>query len=292
MIAVYKRELKSAFCNMTGAIFIAFVLLLTGIYTTIYNFTYGIPFFEYSLSGVTFILLLAVPILTMRSIAEEKSAKTDSLLYSLPIGMTSVVIGKYLALVTIHTISTLVMATYPLILSLYGDVNLISAYGTLVIFYLLVCALIAVGMFVSSLTESQVIAAVISFASFLLLYLLSPLSSLIPTTSSASLVCFILLAVIIGLVVQAVIKNSTVSICVSAVLSIAALCVYLFKSELFEGLFPKLLTSLALFDRMSAFVSSSTGSEIFDVTAVFYYLSVIALFVYFTVQSMEKKRWN
>lgn len=287
MYAIYRRELKSYFCGMTGAIFIAFLLLMTGIYMTVYNLSAGYPAFEYALSGVSFIYLLAVPTLTMRSIAEDKHNRTDQLLFSLPMSVATIVVAKYLAMLTILAIPVGVMALYPLILCMYGTVSLVSAYSSLLAFFLLGAALIAVGTFISSLTESQVIAAVVSVAVLLLCYLTTGISTLIPATASASLAGFLVIAAIIGAIVQRTIKNSVVSISVTGVLAVGTIGVYLADSSVFENALPEILSSLALFDRMTTFINGT-----FDLTAIAFYLSVAGLFVYLTVQSLEKKRWN
>lgn len=287
MYAIYRRELKSYFCGMTGVIFIAFLLLMTGIYMTVYNFGAGYPAFEYALSGVSFIYLLAVPVLTMRSIAEEKHSRTDQLLYSLPMSISSVVMAKYLAMLTILSIPVGVMLFYPLILCMYGTVSLTSAYSAILAFFLLGAALIAIGMFISSLTESQVIAAVISVAVLLLCYLMSGISTLIPTTAAASMAGFLVLAIVIGAIVQLMIKNSVVSVAVTGVLAVGILGVYLMDSSVFENALPEILASISLFDRMTTFING-----MFDLTAVVFYISVAGLFVFLTVQSLEKKRWN
>lgn len=88
MLAIYKKELKNYFINMTGYIFIGFMLVVIGVFTTIINLMSGYPSFENALSNVTIIFLLIVPILTMRSISEERHAKTDQLLYSLPVSVS------------------------------------------------------------------------------------------------------------------------------------------------------------------------------------------------------------
>lgn len=287
MYAIYRRELKSYFCGMTGVIFIAFLLLMTGIYMTVYNFGAGYPAFEYTLSGVSFIYLLAVPVLTMRSIAEEKHSRTDQLLYSLPMNISSVVMAKYLAMLTILAVPVGIMLFYPLILCMYGTVSLTAAYSAILAFFLLGAALIAIGMFISSLTESQVIAAVISVAVLLLCYLMSGISTLIPATAAASMAGFLVIAIIIGAIVQLMIKNSVVSVAVTGVLAAGVLGVYLIDSSLFENALPEILASISLFDRMTTFING-----MFDLTAVVFYLSVAGLFVFLTVQSLEKKRWN
>lgn len=287
MSAIYRRELKSYFCGMTGVIFMAFLLLMTGIYMTVYNFGMGNPAFEYCLPGISIVYLLAVPVLTMRSVAEEKHSRTDQLLYSLPMSITSVVLAKYLAMVTVLALPIGVMCLYPLILCMYGTVSLTASYSAVLAFFLLGAALIAIGMFISSLTESQVIAAVISVAVFLLCYLMSGISTLIPATPGASLAGFLVISVLAGIVVQLMIRNSLVSVGVTGVLAAGFVGVYLRDSSVFANTVPEILASLSLFDRMTTFING-----MFDMTAVVYYLSVAGLFVFFTVQSLEKKRWN
>lgn len=272
---------------MTGAIFVGFILLIAGIYTMVYNLNGLYPNFEYVLSGISFIYLLAVPVLTMRSFAEEKHSKTDQLLYSLPISVTSVVLAKFFAMLTVLLIPCAVMSFYPLILCMFGTVHLTSAYATLLAFFLLGATLISIGMFISSLTESQVIAAVISLLVMILINFMSGLSSMYPTSAAASLAGLIVLSVIVGIIVQVLIKNTVISSCTSLVLIAASVLVYLIDSSLLEEFIPNLLSSLALFGGISTFQSG-----IFDMTVVVFYISVSALFVYLTVQSMEKKRWN
>ena len=286
MTAIYKRELKTYFCGMTGAIFTAFLLLMVGIYMTAYNLNFTYPNFEYVVSSVVIIFLLIIPIITMRSFSEDMHSRTDQLLYSLPLKLSSVVLAKYFALLTVLAIPVGIMCLYPLILSLYGTVNFAAAYGSLLGFFLLGAALIAIGMFLSSLTESQVIAAVLTFGVFILVYLITSLTTLIPTTAGASLFAFLLAAVAVGLILYLLTKNVVISASAGGVLVLATLLVYLADASLFEGAFVKVLKAIALFDRLNPFING-----LFDVTSIVYFLSTAALFVFFTVQSMEKKRW-
>lgn len=287
MNAVYRKELKTYFTGMTGAIFIGFVLLITGIFTSYYNLRGMYPSFELVVAGVSFIYMLVVPIITMRSVAEEKHSRTDQLLYSLPISVTDVVLAKYFAMLTVLAVPCAVMAFYPLILASFGTVHFSTAYSALLAFFLLGAALIAIGMFISSLTESQVIAAVISLGVMVLINFMSAISNMISESALASLIGCIMIALITALVAQSLIKNLTVSVCLFAALGAGCVIVYMIDKSLFEGLIPSLLSSLAMFDRLSTFQSG-----IFDMTAVIFYVSVAVLFVYLTVQSMEKKRWN
>ena len=287
MLAVYQKELKTYFNGMIGAIFIGFILLMTGIFMVSWNLFGLYPSFEYTVINVTIVYMFAIPVLTMRSFAEEKHSRTDQLLYSLPMNMTSIVMAKFLAMVTILAVPVLVMCLYPLILGSFGAVNYVSAYGAILAYFLLGAALIAVGMFISSLTESQVIAAVITLAVMLLINFMSSIASMVPTTAAASLAGLLALSIIAALIVHVMIKNQVVSLAVAVVLSATSLLVFIIDPTLIEGLIPKLLMATALFDRMMTFQNG-----IFDLTALFFYISVSVLFVYLTVQSMEKKRWN
>jgi len=286
MFAIYKKELKNYFINMTGYIFISFMLIITGIFTTIINLMSTYPSFETVLSNITIVFLLIVPILTMRSVAEERHSKTDQLLYSLPVSVTQIVIAKFLAMVTVFLIPIAVMCCYPLILSIFGVVHFGTAYASLFGFMLLGATLIAVGMFMSSLTESQVIAAVTTFAAVFSMYMMSAIASLIPSGVMPSLIAFFVVVVIFSLTVYGLTKNATVAGITAAVGSFLLAAIYFIDSSVYDGLFVKVLNWLSVFDRFSAF-----SNGLLDLTCIVYYLSLIILFVFCTVQSVEKRRW-
>jgi len=287
MLAIYKKELKNYFINMTGYIFIGFMLAITGIFTTLINLISTYPSFENVLSNITIVFLLIIPILTMRSVAEERHSKTDQLLYSLPVSVTQIVLAKYLAMFTVFLIPVGIIGLYPLILSIFGTVYLGTAYGALLGFTLLGGALIAVGMFMSSLTESQVIAAVTSFGVIFAMYLMSAIASLIPAGAMASLIAFAVVVLIFAGVVYSLTKNSTVAGITAAAGAFILAGIYFINSSIFDGLFANVLNWLSVFDRFSTF---TTG--LFDLTSVVYYVSLIVLFVFATVQSVEKRRWS
>ena len=287
MLAIYKKELKNYFINMTGYIFIGFMLVVIGVFTTIINLMSGYPSFENALSNVTIIFLLIVPILTMRSISEERHAKTDQLLYSLPVSVSQIVLAKFLAMFTVFLIPTAVISLYPLILSIFGTVYYGAAYGAILGFALLGGALIAIGMFMSSLTESQVIAAVAAFGVLLAMYLMNALATLIPSGAMASLISFAVVVLIFAFIVYTLTKNWTVAGITAAVGGFILAAIYLIDSSLFAGLFPNILTWLSAFERFSNFING-----MFDLTSVVYYLSLAALFVFATIQSVEKRRWS
>ena len=287
MTAVLRHELSSYFTNVTGYVFGAFLLLFAGIYTMVINLQSASPYFEYVLMNMDFIFLIIVPILTMRVIAEERRQKTDQLLYSLPLTMTQVALGKYLAMLVIFLIPVAVIGVYPLVLTAFGAVYLPAAYGALKGFFFLGASLIAIGMFISSLTESQAVAAGLCFVVMLLNYFISSLASYVPSTAFASFLCVAVCILVLGLIFRLLTRSGFAALVLTIVLEGGLVAAYTFRSADFQGLFPNLMEQLSLFDRFYEFVNGT-----FDLTAIVYYLTVIAVFVFLTVQSLEKRRWS
>ncbi len=287
MNAIFKREFRSYFSGMTGWVFSAFVLLFSGIFTMVINLMSAYSNFEYVLSNMTFIYLLAIPILTMRLFAEERRQKTETLLYSLPMPLTKVVLGKYFAALTALASPFAVMLFYPLILSQYGSVNLLSAYSGIIGFVLLGASLISIGMFVSTLTENQIISAVLCFAVILVNYFLTDLSGYLPSSAEASMFAFVVVIALVAFGFYKLAKSGAAAIIAGVIGEVILLVFYLIKQTAFEDLFPTILSKLSLFDRFYIFADG-----MFDLTAVIYFATVCALFIFFTVQALEKRRWN
>lgn len=184
MLAIFKREFKSLFWNITGWLFIGITLALFGLYFFVYNLSYGYPYISYSLSVIAFLFMVTVPILTMRVLAEEKHAKTDQLLLTAPISVGKIVLGKFLALALVYTICIGVICVAPLVLMIFGEVPLAETYVGILGFWLYGLATIAIGTFVSSLTESQVISAVVSFGLIFVGYMMSSICSVISSSGN------------------------------------------------------------------------------------------------------------
>lgn len=287
MKAIYKRELQSYFTSMTGYVFIAFMTAIIGIYFVILNLMNGAPYFAYSLSSLSFTFLVAVPVLTMRSMSEEMKNKTDQLLLTSPVTVGGVVMGKYLAMVTVFGIVSLLTCACPLIMSLYGGKIHLSDYGSILAFFLMGCAAIALGLFVSALTESQIIACVGTFGALLILFLMSNITNLLPTQSAATCIGFVLLFALLALWLYSITKNWILSAAVGLCLILGAVGLYFWKPEMYSGAFQTILNSFSLSDRFQNFVY-----QMFDVSSVVYYLSFAAVFVFLTVQTVQKRRWS
>ncbi len=179
MIAIFKREFRAYFQNVIGWLFIAAVLAVYGIYYFAYNLAQGYAYISYPLSSVTIILLIAIPILTMRSLSDERRSKTDQLTLTSPISVGKLVFGKYLAMVAVYTIDVVIIIISALLLSRFGTVPFGESAVAIFGFWLFGCAYLSIGMFLSSLTESQVISAVLTFLVLFLTYMMSGICSLI-----------------------------------------------------------------------------------------------------------------
>ena len=287
MTAVFRHELSSYFKSVSGYVFGAFLLLFAGIYTTDINLNAGLTNFEYVLDYMCIIFLIIVPILTMRVVAEERRQRTDQLLYSLPLTMTEVVLGKYGALLVVFLAPMAVIGVYPLILSAFGNVYLPAAYSAWLGFFLLGAALLAIGMFISSLTESQAVAAGLCFVVMLVNYFITSLAGFISTTAFASFASFTVVILALAGVVWFMTRSGLASGVLALVLEAVLLFFYAGDTSAFEGLFPEVMENLSLFDQFYQFVNG-----VFDLRAVVYLLSVSGLFLFLTVQSLEKRRWS
>ena len=232
MCAIYKKELRAYLTSMTGYIFMAVLLAVTSLYYVANCLVGGYPVFGAILSSVYFVLLIIVPVLTMRSMAEEKRQKTDQLLMTAPVSLWKIVLGKYLAMVTIFLISMAILCLYPLILLRFGSVSLPMAYTAILGYTLFGAACLAIGLFLSAVTESQVIAAVLTFGVLFFLNMASGIANVIGASG--------LLASILN-----------------------ALCIY------------------------QPFINFVQG--MFDLTGILYYVTVIVLALFLTVQLMQKK---
>ena len=268
MLAIFKRELRSCFHGMIGAVLTAFMLAATAIYFVALNLGYGLPDFGYyTLYRTIFVLLLYIPVLTMRSFAEERHSRTDQLLLTSPVSVGGIVLGKYFALCVIFALPCLVDAGMILVLKALGatGTSTLANFSALLCYYLMGCAAIAIGVFLSSLTENQIIAAV----------------------SGVALALFTAIAAVLSVVAGLRSKSFTLGCLSFAGCCVALTALFLLKSSWLTEAFSAVLSALCLFTPFEEFVNSS-----FSIPTLVYYLTVAAVFLFFTAQGLEKRRWN
>lgn len=179
MKAIYKREIRYFFHSFVGWLYLAVMLFMMGIYFTVCNMLAGYPTISYVLQTIVFLIVFAIPILTMRALSEERKYKTDQLILTAPVSVGKIVLGKYLALVTVFAIPLVILGLTPLALMCAGEFQVGLSYTSLLGFFLYGCLGLAIGLFLSSLTESVVIAAVLTLIAMFVGYIMSGLCGVI-----------------------------------------------------------------------------------------------------------------
>lgn len=287
MLAIYKKELKSYFTSMVGYIFIAFFLVVIGIYFVVYNLTNGYSNFEYVLSSISFLFVVLIPILTMRLMAEENKQKTDQLLFTSPLSPEKIIMGKYLAVLTVFSMAMVITLIYPLVLTKYGTVDVKLAYAGILGFTLLGAAYLALGLFISTLTENQVVSAVVCFIVVLLTYLMTGIAGLLPSDNRSAWVIFAVLFLCICLIIYFMMHNLTLTMGIGIIGEGALALLYIVKPSFYDGSVVKFFNWFSVIDRYDNF---SLG--ILDLTSIIYYISMIVLFLVLTIQAIKKRRWS
>ena len=274
MLAIYKKELRAYFNSVIGWLFLAFFLAFLGIYIYLYNFMKGYTYIGYALSSINLIFCLLVPMVTMRILAEEKRQKTDQLLLTAPISIWKIVFGKYLALVTLIGIAMVLVSVYPLLFARFGVVNFAMSYASILGFFLVGCAYLAIGLFISCLSESQAFAAVMTFIVVLLTCLADGIANLIPATAKAAWITYSVLWALIAVWVWRALKNSTVAFVVFALGECALTALYLLNGTMLEGTVSKVLGALSIMSVYDVIVSG-----VLELRMPVYYLSIAFFFV-------------
>ena len=238
MSAIFKHELRSYFHTLTAWLFAAFLLCFVGIGAMMYNIQAAVSNFEYVLSFGCLVFVVIVPILTMRVLAEERRQRTDQLLYSLPVSTVEVVLGKYASLIVLYLVPLAIIAVYPLVFARFGEVYLPTSYGSIFAFFLLGAALLAVGMFISSLTENQGLAAGVGIAAVLFNYYSVSLSEYVSTSAMGGVIALIALCCVLGLILKLLTGSGSLGYWVGLALSTACVALYILAPESIEGLLP------------------------------------------------------
>lgn len=233
MFAIYKRELRSYFYSPIAYALIGLFILLSSVFFLLINLQQNQADFSGNLSTMGFLLLFIVPILTMKILAEDRKNGTEVLLITSPASITDMVIGKYLALLTIFLVMCVISLIYPISLFIFGKPPLAQLVGAYVGFVLLGAAFISVGVFASSLTENQVVAAIISFVTLLLMWLMESIAGFV------------------------------------------------------GGIAAKVLNWVSLLSRYNDF-----SQGVLNLSPVIYYLSFTAVFIFLTIQVVERRRWS
>lgn len=287
MTAIFLREFKGYFNSMLGWVLTGVMLLFGGLYFTAVNLQGGYTDLSYTLYSFIIVLLIFVPLLCMHSFAEEKRSRTDQLLLTSPVSIPGIVMGKYLSLLAMFAVPLGVYALYPLLMKALGAANFAASYSGLLAYFFLGAALIAVCMYLSTLTENQIVAALSGFGVLLVCYLMPAIQTLFTAGSSLALVVFAIILGAASLIIGLRSRSLVLGGGVFAVGCIALAVLFSVRSAALTTAFSAVLGALALFEPFLNFVNG-----LFDVTALVYYAGVAGLFLFLTGQALEKRRWN
>ena len=287
MTAIFKREFRSYFTGMVGYAVAAVSLFFLGLYFTNRNLLYQSSDFAGALYTTTLILLFLLPAVSMRSFAEERRARTDQLLLTSPVSIPAIVAGKFLAQLAVFCVPLTAAAVMPLILTAFGKVSLISAYAALLGYILLGGACLAVGTFISCLTENQIVAYLASFVVLLIAYLMNGIKTMFTSGNILAFVVFALVLLAASAAVGVVCKNILAGGAVLVVGAAALFALFILRPAWLLSAFDAVLTALALFAPYAEIIGGS-----FSLPVILYYLSVIGVFLFFTGQTLERRRWN
>ena len=287
MIAIYKKELRSYFTHMMGYTFLAVMVLAVGIWFSLGNARGMSANFHMALAQTTIFFFILIPALTMRIFSEEARQKTDQLLFTSPLSVFQIVLGKFFAAFSLFLVASGITIIMPLMLNHHGELPVSQIVGSYIGFILLAACCIAVGVFISVLTDNQIIAAVITIVTLFFMYMMDTVALLMPTTNLSSLVFVILVVVaVIGLWFAAT-RNILATVVVAVLAAGVAVGLYLFNNFIYDGIIVRSLLWLSLFDRFSNFTIGRV-----DTADIVYYVSFCVMFIYFTINVIEKRRWR
>jgi ABC-2 type transport system permease protein len=287
MIAILKREIKSYFLTPIGYIYTGFFLLVAGVFFFFSNLLTMDSRFTGFLGSILFIYLFAIPLLTMRLFSEERRQKTDQLLLTSPVSIIEIVMGKFLAAFTVYILTLVVTVMYAIVIGIFGDLAVWETVGSYIGFIFLGASYIAVGVFISAGTENQLTAAIVSFFSLIMIWLIDPISQSVPSDTVSGIISAAVLLAALCLFFYLNTKNFRIVIGAAIAGAVIITALYFLDAEIYTGFIRKFLSWFSLNRRYENF---SMG--ILKLDALVYYISFSGLFLFLTVRLIEKRRWN
>ncbi|MDR1804231.1 MAG: ABC transporter permease, partial [Treponema sp.] len=211
----------------------------------------------------------------------------DQLLLTSPVSIAGIVCGKFLAALTVFCGTLVFTVAYAVVISIYGDLEALETFGSYIGFIFLGASYIAVGLFLSAVTENQLTAALVSFFTLFFFWLIDPISQIIPSDTRTGIISAVVLLAAVLLFVFLNTRNWVIVAGVAILGGLAIVGLYLFKRDIFFGFISKVLGWFSLNRRYQPF---TIGLLKFD--ALLYYASFSGLFLFLTVRLIEKRRWN
>ncbi|MDO5387740.1 MAG: ABC-2 transporter permease [Clostridia bacterium] len=287
MLSIYKKELRNYFTTITGYGFLGFLVLITGYFFISQNIISRNANYNDALAGSMIMFLILIPVLTMRLFAEESRQKTDQLLFSAPIKVPDIVGGKFLSALTLYFIGIAITLIFPFMLSRLGEPDWGTTIVGLLGYFMMGGCLISVGLFISVLTDNQIVAAAATFAAVFLLLMMDNISSSAPITVASSIIFIVVIILALALLIYSSTKNFPLAGIFSLMCFVATGVFYLFKPNLFDGVIVSVLGWFSVLNRFENFYMG-----IISISDIIYYITFSIAFLYLTVNVIEKRRWS
>ena len=287
MTAIFKREFKSCFTGMIGWVIAAVSLFFLGLYFTNRTRLYASSDFASVLYTMTMIMLFLLPAISMRSFAEERKNKTDQLLLTSPVSIPAIVAGKFLAELAVFALPLAAAVVMPLLLQVFGTVSLVAAYSALLGYLLLGGACLAVGTWISALTENQILAYLATFGALLVAYLMNGIQTMFTTGNLLAFIVFMIVLLVASVLVGVICKRLAAGAVVFCAGAVVLFVLFQLRPAWLLTAFNAVLSALALFEPFKDIVGG-----MFSIPAIVYYLSVMGLFLFLTGQALARRRWN
>lgn len=286
MLAIFKREMKSYFLTPIGYISMGLFLLISGIFFAFGNLYPLNPNFSGFLSSITFIFLLVVPILTMRLFSEEYRNKTDQLIFTIPVTIPGIVLGKFLAAMTLFVLILMLTALYAVVIALHGPLDTRETVSAYIGFILMGSVFISIGLFISATTENQVSSALGTFGALLVLWFMDMIRTAVPAGQGAGMFFASVLAIALAVWIYSYTRNIYLAAVVFAFMIIILLIAVFTRQDVFIGFIGKVLGWISPVERYRSFAMG-----VIRINGVIYYLSLTGCFLFLTVRLIDRKRW-
>ncbi|MCL1989014.1 MAG: ABC-2 transporter permease [Firmicutes bacterium] len=287
MIAIISKELRTYFTQMSGYVFLALTVFIIALFYVFINIFQLSPNFHFVLNNVTILFFIIIPTLTMRLFADEVRNKTDQLLYTSPLPIWHIVVGKYIAAAALFMLAMAITVLFPVILSGFGTLPISQIVGAYLGYILIGLGFISIGLFISVMTENQIIAAVATAGAIFITFLLESLAAGMPADATSSLIFLIVCSLILGGVLYNSTKNIYGGIILAVLGTAISVALYFTNPLMYDGLIPGAFRWFSVFTR---FDNMTNG--VLHLADVVFYITMPIFFIYLTVNIIEKRRWK
>lgn len=289
MFVIIKKEIRAYFTSFTGYIFLAGFLFLLSIFFIDNNLNNFNSDFVQTLALVNtlHIFLIIIPLITMQLFSDEHKFKTDMLLFSSRISISHIVLGKYFGAFILYTIGLFLSISFPIYLSFFGNIDIPVLISIYIGYILMGSAFISICLFISCISKNYVISAIASFVSLYFFFVIDNIAQSMPSDRISSFIFFIFLALIFSYTIYDATRSLIIAIIALIAITISISILFFINPYLFDSALPMALSYISLLRRLGEF-----GIGILSISNILFYISFSSVFIYLTINTIEKRRWR